>query len=25
MPFCLPKVQAVKSDYDSPSLLLDWD
>ncbi len=25
MPFCLPKVQAVKSDYDCPSLLLDWD
>jgi hypothetical protein len=25
MPFCLPKVQAVKNDYDSPSLLLDWD
>jgi hypothetical protein len=24
LPFCLPKVQAVKSDYDSPPFLLDW-
>ncbi len=24
MPFCLAKVQAVKSDYDSPGLVLDW-
>jgi hypothetical protein len=24
MPFCLPKVQAVNSDYDSHSFLSDW-
>jgi hypothetical protein len=25
MPFCLPKVQAVRNNYDAPSLMLDWD
>jgi hypothetical protein len=25
MPFCLPKVQAVNGNYDSPLSALDWD
>jgi hypothetical protein len=25
LPFCLPKVQAVNGNYDSPLSALDWD
>jgi hypothetical protein len=25
LPFCLPKVQAVRANYDAPPLSLDWN